>query len=119
MGNYLDICDIEHKTYPLPSATGRIPLHCQDHQDNRLTNDNTDIKGFFNHIVNRKSLQGSKASKKTKLIHSCVQKNQPNSAAFAADGLYSSAKERPRINLKNAAFLPANLKQLITMQFSA
>lgn len=38
--------------------------------------------------------------------------DKPNSFDLAGDGLFSSAKDRPRINLKNAAFLPANVKQM-------
>ena len=35
-----------------------------------------------------------------------IQLYIPNSFALAVLGLYSSAKDLPRINLKNAAFLP-------------
>ena len=41
------------------------------------------------------------------------QTNKPNSLALVADGLYSSAKDRPRINLKNDAFLPGNKQNVI------
>ena len=37
-----------------------------------------------------------------------TEANKPNSLALVADGLYSSAKDRPRINLRNDAFLPGN-----------
>lgn len=37
-----------------------------------------------------------------------TEANKPNSLALVADGLYSSAKDRPRINLRNDAFLPRN-----------
>ena len=42
-----------------------------------------------------------------------TEANKPNSLALVADGLYSSAKDRPRINLKNDAFLPGNKQNVI------
>ena len=42
-----------------------------------------------------------------------TEANEPNSLALVADGLYSSAKDRPRINLKNDAFLPGNKQNVI------
>ena len=40
-----------------------------------------------------------------------IQFYKPNSLALAVLGLYSSAKDLPRINLKNAAFLPDEEKK--------
>ena len=41
-----------------------------------------------------------------------IQFYKPNSLALAVLGLYSSAKDLPRINLKNAAFLPDEEKKI-------
>ena len=41
-----------------------------------------------------------------------IQFYKPNSLALAVLGLYSSAKDLPRINLRNAAFLPDEEKKV-------
>ena len=43
-----------------------------------------------------------------------IQFYKPNSLALAVLGLYSSAKDLPRINLRNAAFLPDEEKKVKT-----